>query len=613
MSDTAALDELGIWSDLTEAERSEIKSVMRMRRIARGERLIEQGSTSETLFIVNFGLFEVRRAGDAETVAKIGVGQPIGEIGFFSGERRTASVFAARDSEVLELDKTTFDALVQRHSKIQSALTRSMAKRLAEMARHQTKTIRMGRMRTVAVIGGGSGGIPPSFDAGLRRSMSIRDRTCVLASSDAKAHFGGGRLDGFDLANWLAVVERENDLVVCIADDALTDWTQAAIRSADQLVVIAEGAGAGLNRVETFAFELLPATRRRLVRLHRSRSGVADGAEPWTRHRDVFMVHHVALEDDEDFLSLRRFLAGEAIGFVAGGGGAFGPAHVGVYKAFRERGFVFDICGGSSVGSGMAAAFSLLMEPEAIEAAVHDIFVKSKAFKRFILPKYAFLDHTALDRALQRLYGSTLIENVWKPYFAVTTDLSESALRVIRTGLLWRAVRASSSIPGVLPPVFDEEGHMLVDGAIADNVPLAVMKSLKAGPNVVVHICPTDRCLFDVDYGFHPGSIGSLGTIDQPVFAAGIAPLPSPANVIQRSIFADIRRDRQPSGPHDLLLHPPPFPGLSFMNWDRHHDVFNAAYRWGLEALDRLKSDNNPAIVEMERALTGCQGQEKRI
>ncbi len=49
------------------------------------------------------------------------------------------------------------------------------------------------------------------------------------------------------------------------------------------------------------------------------------------------------------------------------------------------------------------------------------------------------------------------------------------------------------------------------------------------------------------------------------------------------------------------------------MNWDRHHDVFNAAYRWGLEALDRLKSDNNPAIVEMERALTGCQGQEKRI
>src|SRR5208337_2495402 len=238
MSDTAALDELGIWSDLTEAERLEIKSVMRMRRIARGERLIEQGSTSETLFIVNFGLFEVRRAGDAETVAKIGVGQPIGEIGFFSGERRTASVFAARDSEVLELDKTTFDALVQRHSKIQSALTRSMAKRLAEMARHQTKTIRMGRMRTVAVIGGGSGGIPPSFDAGLRRSMSIRDRTCVLASSDAKAHFGGGRLDGFDLANWLAVVERENDLVVCIADDALTDWTQAAIRSADQLVVI---------------------------------------------------------------------------------------------------------------------------------------------------------------------------------------------------------------------------------------------------------------------------------------------------------------------------------------------------------------------------------------
>ena len=97
MSDTEGLDGLSIWRDLNGEERSEIKSVMRVRRIARGETLIKQGATSETLFIVNFGLFEVRIGDGAQTVAKIGVGQPIGEIGFFSGEPRTASVFAARD------------------------------------------------------------------------------------------------------------------------------------------------------------------------------------------------------------------------------------------------------------------------------------------------------------------------------------------------------------------------------------------------------------------------------------------------------------------------------------------------------------------------------------
>jgi len=271
------------------------------------------------------------------------------------------------------------------------------------------------------------------------------------------------------------------------------------------------------------------------------------------------------------------------------GGGAFGPAHVGVYKALRERGFVFDIFGGSSVGSGMAAGFALLMEPEAIEAAVHDIFVKSRAFKRFILPKCSLLDHTALNWALQRLYGSTPIEGVWKPFFAVTTDLSESALRVIRTGPLWRPVRASSSIPGVLPPVFDEDGRMLVDGAIADNVPLGVMKSLKAGPNVVVDISLPERCLFDVDYQSIPGRWGLLNRLLNPFSWRTLPRCPTPAGIIQRSIFTNIRKEPRLAGPHDLFLHPPPFPGSSYMNWDRHADVFDAAYRWGLEVLDSLQ------------------------
>jgi hypothetical protein len=40
------------------------------------------------------------------------------------------------------------------------------------------------------------------------------------------------------------------------------------------------------------------------------------------------------------------------------------------------------------------------------------------------------------------------------------------------------------------------------------------------------------------------------------------------------------------------------------MNWDRHWDVFDAAYRWGLETLDQLKSSNNPAIAAIEHAVT---------
>jgi NTE family protein len=378
-------------------------------------------------------LFEVRFAASAQAVDKIGAGQTIGEMGFFSGERRTAFVIAARDSEVLELDKASFEELVRRHPGTQSAIIKSMAKRLVAMANDRTSPNRMTRMRMVAIISGGVGGISTPLDGRLRKTM-VSNRICIVTSADARSLFGNGGLDAFAIANWLTTLERRNDLVVCITDDSLTDWTKAAIRCADQLVILAEGEGTALNPVEKFAFELLPPARRRLVRLQQCRSGISDATEPWVHHRDVFLVHHVALEDDQDFQSLRRFLAGEAIGLVAGGGRAFGPAHVGIYKALCERGFVFDIFGGTSVDSAMAAAFSLQMEPHAIEAAVHEIFVKSRAFKRLIIPKYSLLDHTVFDQALQRIYGATPIQDVWNPFFAVATDLSDSAMRVIRTG-----------------------------------------------------------------------------------------------------------------------------------------------------------------------------------
>ncbi len=70
------------------------------------------------------------------------------------------------------------------------------------------------------------------------------------------------------------------------------------------------------------------------------------------------MHHHVSIEDDLDFKSLHRFLTGRAVGYVAAGGGGFGPAHIGVFKAFAERGVHFDILGGASVGAAVLGGFS---------------------------------------------------------------------------------------------------------------------------------------------------------------------------------------------------------------------------------------------------------------
>ncbi len=89
-------DIYGFWSALDASLREEIRAAMRVRRIARGATLIERNSPGETLYVVDFGLFEVRDAKD-RAVDEIGAEELIGEIGFFAGEPRNASIVAVRE------------------------------------------------------------------------------------------------------------------------------------------------------------------------------------------------------------------------------------------------------------------------------------------------------------------------------------------------------------------------------------------------------------------------------------------------------------------------------------------------------------------------------------
>jgi predicted acylesterase/phospholipase RssA len=79
-----------------------------------------------------------------------------------------------------------------------------------------------------------------------------------------------------------------------------------------------------------------------------------------------------------------------------------GSAHVGIYKAFRELGVVFDIFVGTSVGSAMVAGFAKNFEAEDLERGTHDIFVKSRSFRRPTWPRYALLDHKGFRSCTRR-------------------------------------------------------------------------------------------------------------------------------------------------------------------------------------------------------------------
>ena len=128
--------------------------------------------------------------------------------------------------------------------------------------------------------------------------------------------------------------------------------------------------------------------------------------------------------------------------------------------------------GGTSGGAAMTAAFVRGVGPDEIERAVHDIFVRRRAMRRWTWPRYSLLDPSVLDACLEQHFTSLDIEDLPLPYFAVATNLTRNEPVCIRSGPLWHAVRASSAIPALLPPVISRDGDMLVDGCLLENVPV---------------------------------------------------------------------------------------------------------------------------------------------
>ena len=595
----SVLEDFALFRTLSSEQRRKVLDAMVRQDLVRGQVLVAQGGPSDALFIVLHGALAVRRTGHLEPIAELRAGELVGEIGFFANVPRTADVVAIRDTSVLVLTRAAYQKLVAEAPAIVEALLAALARRFAKETMRLTPVRASPKARTVAMIDGGHEPLPSAFDRRLRDGLAVAGAE-IVDPARLRTMFPQSALDAPEVSEWLNKLEHAAPLVVYFGGREASAWARKAIRQADVVVFGCRGdapAGA-LTDIEAFACDVHPISARRLVRIHDRRSGEVSGTAAWLARLPVFLHHHVALEDQIDIDSVVRFLSGRAVGFVAAGGGSLGTAHVGIYKAFRERGVMFDIFIGTSVGSAMAAGFAKNHEAEHLERGTQEIFVRSRSFRRPTWPRYALLDHKAFDRALADQYGSDCrVEDCWRPFGAIATNLSTYNLELIRSGLLWQAVRASSAIPGLLPPFYTPEGAMLVDGCLIDNVPLAPMHLLKSGPNLVVHFGEPAHEMFDVDYATLPGRFELIAAMLMPFRKQLLPSAPSAVNVLWRSLVAHQRYDTLPTAPSDLVMRPPSPLGVDVTDFDRHTEIFRTSYEWARDAIVALEEEENPAIA----------------
>ena len=607
----ARLNVVEAFQHLSAEEMAEIERTLRLVPVARGQALVRQGEIAEALYIVVSGRFKVQRTGRIEPIAEIGAGSPIGEIAFFAGGERTATVTAERDSLVLELKRDEYDRLAERSPRIWSTITTQMARRLgaATTAGSARPPAMVPRTITVCRAGGASSqaGVLEGFVEALRAAFNPALRVHVLDANAALAVLDSRTpLASSEATQWFNTLEGSYDHVIYIADPELTEWSKKALRQADLVLCVGrhgDGVSRHPNLLEHFAEQLHGKGTLRLVLAHEGRPPY-DGTRAWLEPRPwIEMHHHVSLTAAGkprgalagDYPRLVRFIRGEAIGLVACGGGAYSAAHIGIFDALAEAGIEFDIVGGTSGGAAMTAALARGVTPDEIERRTQDIFIARKALRRWTWPRYSLLDHGEFDRALADHFTSIDIEDLALPYFAVATNLSRNITHCIRRGPLWLAVRTSAAIPAMLPPVFTADGEMLVDGCVVENVPIRTMLGLKSGPNIVIDFASPDMVRYDIDSSALP----SRGQLIARILSGrrrGLPVAPGPHSVLMRALMLNRPDYARDLGHSDILIVPPIPAGISPLDWHRHRELRAIAHQHTISELARLAAEGHPLL-----------------
>ena len=166
---------------------------------------------------------------------------------------------------------------------------------------------------------------------------------------------------------------------------------------------------------------------------------------------------------------------------------ARGLAHIGVIRALREANVPIDMIGGTSMGAVISGLVAMGRDWKEMVEINRDAWLHRKPHKEYGLPIISLIRSRRLDSMAQHIWGTAEIEDLWLNYFCISCNLSTSEMLIHERGPLWRAIRASASLPGVFVPVL-EEGNILVDGGIVNNLPGDIMRERACRRVLVVDV-----------------------------------------------------------------------------------------------------------------------------
>jgi NTE family protein len=533
-----------------------------------GATLFAAGDTSDQLYFVRAGRLGAFRREQGHEVQFLGVirpGEPAGEMSLIAGSPHSADVVALRDSEIIAVPREVFLEACEADTAVMIELAKLM----------------MLRSRQAATRGGvGEPSVFGFIALGFTRPLRTLAERLEAEIGRLGYHVTTIGVEAQTApTEWFSDVEKTHDFVLYVAEADDGVWRQVVARQVDRLFRVGRGEREPPKEADDIRSPLQDQRLVDLILVHPPDLERPQGSEAWVDAAQPARLFHIRRETPADLQRLARILTGQSVGLVLSGGGARAYAHVGAVRALRERGVPIDFVGGVSMGAVIAAGVAMGWNDDELEVRIKAAFVDTSPLTDIALPLLAMTHGLKVNERLAHHFGDTQIADLWLPFFCLSSNLTTGAYQMHRRGLLRRALRASVSLPGILPPATDDN-NVLVDGAVMKNFPADVMRASQLGPIVGVDVT-TGRSITADDVA-RPASVWRW------IWSGEWKKGPPIVSLLMRAATVSTSRDLTAARDATDVLVMPDTSKVEIRDFSAYAPAVAEGYRATIEALDKL-------------------------
>ena len=471
-----------IFAGLDPALRDQLAARAQITHLAAGDWLFHEGDPGDAVYIVRAGRLEVVDEGAGQVIRQLGRGDVLGELALLTDSPRSASVRAARTSDLLAISRADFDGMLESSRALSLALNRILGEQLRETRapapRRRPRPVTVALLRAAASAGDAGDGLGQRCASALGAHL----QTALLTGTEVgppedparAAAIYGPVLDRAEAANEIVLLDAGSLATA-------TDWTQFCLQQADRILLVTAGGpvpDAVRGRPELRGCDLV------LIGVEPGR-GALDG---WAQAVDPIESHVVRADrPDDDMARLARRLTGNSIGIVLSGGGARAFSHIGVLDELVSAGVPIDRVAGVSMGAYIGALFALELDLDEIDARCFEEWVQRRPLSDYTLPRHSLIRGERMRGMLHRTFGTHTVEELPRSFICGCAELRSGQLVIARHGPLWETVGFSMCLPIIAPPQVRGR-EMFIDGSLVDNLPVEAMANMGEGPIIAVDI-----------------------------------------------------------------------------------------------------------------------------